>query len=197
MILEYPALHQITQRSMDTRHGIPGASWDTPALHGKPAVPSNTPAAVRTIFNDFLKGVEAMLVGDIMTARVVTVEMDDKLEIVKQIFDSLSFHHLLVVDQRKKLSGVISDRDLLRALSPYVGGPAETARDLATLSKRVHQIMSRNPHTLPPHASLAEAGRVLIEFRISCIPIVDDDCKPVGIVSWRDVLRSLLEELKA
>ncbi len=118
-----------------------------------------------------------MVMGDIMTARVVTVEMDDRLEVVKEIFDTMRFHHLLVVDEHKKLSGVVSDRDLLRALSPYVGSAAETERDLATLNKRGHQI--------------AEAVSLLLTHRISCIPIVDDEFKPIGIVSWRDLLKSL------
>jgi hypothetical protein len=34
-------------------------------------------------------------VRSIMTARVVTVEMDDRLDVVKQAFDTLKFHHLL------------------------------------------------------------------------------------------------------
>src|SRR5271169_3999934 len=93
----------------------------------------------------------------IMTARVVSVEIDDPLEVVKQIFDSVKFHHLLVVDAGKKLCGVISDRDLLRALSPYVGTVSENARDLATLKKRVHQIMTRKPITLPPEAAVSDA----------------------------------------
>src|SRR5580692_10685646 len=132
-----------------------------------------------------------MSVRSIMTARVVTVEMDDRLDVVKQIFDTLKFHHLLVVDDRKKLSGVVSDRDLLKALSPYVGSAAETARDIATLNKRVHQIMSRNPLTLHPEAQVAEAVQLLLNQRISCIPIVDREFKPVGILSWRDILKSL------
>lgn len=132
-----------------------------------------------------------MDLGSIMTARVVTVEMDDRLEIVKEIFDTMNFHHLLVVDEHKRLSGVVSDRDLLRALSPYVGSAAETARDLATLNKRVHQIMTRRPVTLRPQATVAEAISLLLAHRISCIPIVDEESKPVGIVSWRDLLRTL------
>ena len=132
-----------------------------------------------------------MSVRSIMTARVVTVEMDDRLDVVKQIFDTLKFHHLLVVDDRKKLSGVVSDRDLLKALSPYVGSAAETARDIATLNKRVHQIMSRNPITLHPEAQVADAVQLLLNQRISCIPIVDREFKPVGILSWRDILKSL------
>jgi acetoin utilization protein AcuB len=132
-----------------------------------------------------------MTLGKIMTARIVTVEMDDRLEVVKEIFDTMKFHHLLVVDEHKKLSGVLSDRDLLRALSPYVGSAAETARDLATLNKRVHQIMTRRPITLLQESGIPEAVELLLKNRISCIPIVDDEFKPVGIVSWRDLLRTL------
>jgi acetoin utilization protein AcuB len=134
---------------------------------------------------------EPMVMGDIMTALVVTVDMDDRLERVKEIFDARGFHHLLVTDENETLSGIVSDRDLLRALSPYVGSAAETTRDLATLNKRVHQIMTRRPLTLRPQSAIAEAVKLLLTQRISCIPIVDDDFKPVGIVSWRDLLKSL------
>jgi acetoin utilization protein AcuB len=133
-----------------------------------------------------------MDVGGIMTARVVSVEMDDRLDVVKKIFDELKFHHLLVVDERGVLKGVVSDRDLLKALSPYVGSAAENARDLATLNKRVHQIMSRNLITLRPQAPILEAVKLFLEQRISCIPIVNAALKPVGILSWRDVLKTLL-----
>jgi len=68
---------------------------------------------------------------------------------------------------------------------------AETARDLATLNKRVHQIMSRNPVTLRPDSSVSEAARLILEHGISCIPVVNGAGKPVGIVSWRDLLKSL------
>ena len=132
-----------------------------------------------------------MILGEIMTTRIVTVEMDDRLQVVKEIFDSMGFHHLLVVDQQKKLSGIVSDRDLLKALSPYVGTTTESARDLATLNKRVHQIMTRHPHTLQPAASTAEAVTLLLQHRISCVPIVDPELRPVGIVSWRDLLKSM------
>jgi acetoin utilization protein AcuB len=127
---------------------------------------------------------------EIMTTRLVTVEPDDQLESIKQIFDSVKFHHLLVVDSARKLVGVISDRDLLRALSPYVGTPSENARDLATLKKRAHQIMSRQPITLTPDAKLTDAVNLFLNHRVSCIPVVDQAFKPVGIVSWRDLLRA-------
>jgi len=131
-----------------------------------------------------------MKVQDIMSKRVVTVRLDDRLHVVKKIFDSTHFHHLLAIEDDGTLYGVVSDRDLLRALSPFIGSTAETVRDAATLNKAVHQIMTRKPITLPPEASVADAIKVFLAHPVSCIPIVDAQFVPLGIVSWRDVLKS-------
>ncbi len=131
-----------------------------------------------------------MSVEKIMSKPVVTIEMDDSLRMVKEIFDNTRFHHLLVVESGK-LFGVISDRDLLKALSPNIGTAAETNRDAASLNKRVHQIMTRKPITLGQNAGIFDAIEIFNNHNISCIPVVDDGRKPVGIISWRDILKAL------
>ena len=131
-----------------------------------------------------------MSVTNIMTPSVVTVEMDDPLGIVKEIFDNAHFHHLLVVE-KGKLTGVISDRDLLKAISPNIGTAAETNRDTATLNKRAHQIMTRKPVTLTLDAGIQDAISLFNNHDISCIPVVDTTNAPVGIISWRDILRAI------
>lgn len=131
-----------------------------------------------------------MKVKDIMSTRLVTVELDDRLHVVKKIFDSTRFHHVLAIDEDGTLYGVVSDRDLLRALSPFIGSTVETARDAATLDKPVHRIMTRKPITLPAAATVADAIEIFLAHPVSCIPIVDAHFKPVGIVSWRDVLKA-------
>lgn len=132
-----------------------------------------------------------MKIKDIMTKSVVIVEMDDKLILVKEIFDNSKFHHLLVVDNGK-LFGVVSDRDLLKAISPNIDTMVVTHRDLATLNKRVHQIMTRKPITLKANNSISDAAALFNTHQISCIPIVDDEFRPVGIVSWRDLIKTML-----
>jgi acetoin utilization protein AcuB len=72
-----------------------------------------------------------------------------------------------------------------------VGTLAEQARDLATLKKRVHQIMTRAPITLTAEARVEDAIQLFLVHRVSCIPIVDEGFRAVGIVTWRDVLKSL------
>jgi acetoin utilization protein AcuB len=131
-----------------------------------------------------------MSVKHIMSRSVVTVAMDDPLSRIKEAFDRHGFHHLLVVDAGQ-LVGVISDRDLLKSLSPHLGTAAETTRDLATLNKRAHRIMSRQLITLREDASIHEAIEKLSGGKISCLPVVDAANHPVGIVSWRDVVKAI------
>jgi acetoin utilization protein AcuB len=129
-------------------------------------------------------------VAQLMTRDIVTVSMDDSLRKVRELFERHGFHHLLVTDDRR-LIGVISDRDLLRTISPFVGHEfCERAQDTATLNKRVHQIMTRKLVTAGPKTSLAEAIRLILDHRISCLPVVDGLGRPIGIVTWRDVLRA-------
>ena len=129
-----------------------------------------------------------MSVAKIMSKSPVMVEMDNSLKVVKDIFNRTRFHHLLVVDSGR-LTGVISDRDLLKVLSPAVGTPAETSRDAAALNKKAHQIMTREPISISPDVSILDAIDIFNTHAISCIPVVVDDGRPVGIVSWRDILR--------
>ncbi len=131
-----------------------------------------------------------MGVDEIMSKRIVTVEMDDSLKVIKEIFDNSKFHHLLVVES-EELLGVISDRDLLKAISPNIETAAETTRDIETLKKRAHQIMTRNPITLGVNAEIDQAIEIFNNHIISCIPIIDDEQKLVGIITWRDILKTL------
>lgn len=134
----------------------------------------------------------AQVIGRIMTTRVVTIDMDDSLEVVRDIFKKVRFHHLLVVDNQK-LVGIISDRDMLKAVSPFVGTMSETTRDRATLNKRAHQIMSHHPVTLRPSCSSQEAAQLMLARGVSCLPVTTKDGEVLGIVTWKDVLRTILD----
>lgn len=131
-----------------------------------------------------------MKISQIMKSPVVSVELDDPLKLVKEIFDGSGFRHLLVCEFGQ-LVGVISERDLLRAISPHVNTHVYTTRDLATLNQRVHQIVKRQPHHLPVHASVGDAVRLFNGNRIGCIPVVDEARRPVGLVTRSDILRAL------
>jgi len=125
--------------------------------------------------------------ADVMTPDPVTVQMDVTLELVRARMERGGFHHVLVVDG-DELVGVLSERDLLRALSPNLQTPSETVRDLATLAKRAHQAMVHHPIVATPETRLGELVDALRIRPIGAIPIVDAKLKPIGIVTWRDLL---------
>jgi acetoin utilization protein AcuB len=129
-------------------------------------------------------------IAHIMTTRVVKVGMDETLGHVKNIFRKCQFHHLLVVEQGK-LVGIISDRDVLKAVSPYVGTLSETTRDLATLSKRVHQIMSHHLITARVTTTFQEAAELMIKEGVSCLPVISADGTLLGLITWKDLLKAL------
>ncbi|MCM2678194.1 CBS domain-containing protein [Echinimonas agarilytica] len=131
-----------------------------------------------------------MSLESLMNTRVVSVTMDDTLEHVKEIFENVRFHHVLVIED-DTLCGIVSDRDLFKALSPHIGLVSETPHDRATLSKKVHQIMTRHVITLTPNDSVHDAISLFNRHMISCIPVVNAQRIPVGVVSWRDIFKAL------
>jgi acetoin utilization protein AcuB len=127
-------------------------------------------------------------VGDIMSRPVTTVGMDDSLNTIQRIFDETVFHHLVVVQDRKPI-GVISDRDLLRHLSPFIGNDLlERPQDINTLRKRAHQVMHRDLVTVHIDAALHTAAALLLDRMVGCLPVVGDQGLLRGILTWRDLL---------
>lgn len=129
-------------------------------------------------------------IADIMTTRIVTIDMDDRLTIAKEIFDNAPFHHLLVTEENE-LKGMLSERDLLRAISPNVDANP-TTKELETLQKRVHQVMTRDPLTVAPHISVIQASQLILEQQIGSLPVLDNG-ELVGIVTWKDLLAAMIE----
>ena len=100
----------------------------------------------------------------------------------------------MVVD-KCRVVGVISDRDLLRNVSPFVGKPSERTMDAASVHRKAHQIMTRKLVWASPQTKVADAALVMYNNRISCLPVLDENGACVGIVTTRDFLRWSLEYL--
>ncbi|MGL4507939.1 MAG: CBS domain-containing protein, partial [Aeromonas sobria] len=112
------------------------------------------------------------------------------LNVIKGIFEQAHFRHLLVLEE-DKLVGVISDRDLFRAISPYLDSEAEMSRDTETLNRRAHQVMSRQLITISPHLTVRDGVKLMLEKGVSCLPVLENG-ELVGIISWKDFLKVAL-----
>jgi len=138
-----------------------------------------------------------MNVDSIVTRKVFTVNMDDSVGTVRQLLEAVAFHHLLVMN-RDKLVGILSDRDVLRAVSPFSGTEIAQFRDDALLNKRVHQIMTRNPVTVTLETPVVVATQVMLGEGFSCLPVVNGNGALEGLITFRDLLRHFVaDELAA
>jgi CBS domain-containing protein len=142
-------------------------------------------------------------VKKMMTEKVVCLSAGDNLAVAIDAMKNGEFRHVPVVDNKSKLVGVLSDRDVLRYL-PFVCGqrlPGTGAfrsslfhvdiRD-QSLSLPIRSIMTRNVTHIQPDCVFYDAVKMLHELKISCLPVVDKDKKLLGIITVTDVMRALL-----
>lgn len=132
--------------------------------------------------------VETSTVAEWMTAHPTTVDMDTSLGAIRHLMTEHGFHHVLVTEAGRVV-GVISDRDVLRSLSPRADKERlATASDLATLNKRAHQIMSRTLISVRPSSSMPEAAALMLQHHINCLPVIDGT-RCHGMLTAADLLR--------
>jgi CBS domain-containing protein len=97
-------------------------------------------------------------------------------------------HHLLVMD-RQRLVGVVTDRDFRR---PEPGTEAWTLGAYYLLEGEllVGQLMTRELVTIEEDAPTAEAARTMLDKHIGCLPVMrHHEC--VGIVTTTDLMKAL------
>ncbi len=132
---------------------------------------------------------KALRIAQVMKANPICVGMDTRLQEVRNLLEMHGFHHLPVLDG-EELVGIISDRDILRLLSPFLDTAAEMTRDVELLNKAAHQVMTRQPICVSLDDSLNKVVEWMTSASISCMPVLDGG-RLVGIITWRDLVALL------
>ncbi|MFT5084676.1 MAG: acetoin utilization protein AcuB [Lentisphaeria bacterium] len=115
-----------------------------------------------------------MAVCDIMSTKLITVGKNETVAAMNKLFHQHPIHHLLVVDDGNLL-GLVSDRDMLRTLSPFANTKVASKKDKFTLTRKAHQIMASKLVTIAPSAHIQDAARMLVEHNISLLPVVQEE----------------------
>jgi CBS domain-containing protein len=129
---------------------------------------------------------------------LVTADPEQRIERVLGRMVSARVRHLPVAD-RKRLVGIISDRDLRRKLGITVAVPDGQIPELRPEFQEttVGQIMTPDPQTARPGDRLGEAVQRMVTERLGALPVVRDDGNLVGLLTATDIIRaarSLLSE---
>lgn len=123
-----------------------------------------------------------MTVAQVMTQRVIALGPGDGLLHARETMDEAGVRHMPVVDAQGRLVGIVSDRDVHRAID--LMRTAEGRRGQGSIG----DVMHRDVRTVRPGDSAAEAAALMIERKIGALPVVDEDERLVGIVTETDFL---------
>ena len=131
-----------------------------------------------------------MQLSQLMSTKLINVRPDDSLEYAVKQLRRRGVRHLLVMDG-SKLVGILSDRDIKKAMAPAkakqrlqaVGGLYFLVEPI-----QVEEIMTRDPVFARPGTSAQEAALLMLRQRFGALPIVDRQ-KVVGIITETDLLR--------
>jgi CBS domain-containing protein/gamma-glutamyl:cysteine ligase YbdK (ATP-grasp superfamily) len=121
------------------------------------------------------------LVSQFMSTDLFTVRPDDLIDLVACVMDWRHVRHVPVEDDKGRLLGLVSHRELLRLMAR--GGAKNGAAPIT-----VKEIMKPRPFTITPQSSTLEAIELMRRHNIGCLPVVNDD-KLVGIVTAYDFLK--------
>ncbi|MEM1321338.1 MAG: CBS domain-containing protein [Bacteroidota bacterium] len=124
---------------------------------------------------------QTLTVEQLMSTDVLSVNENDSLELVEHILDWKKIHHLPIETTNGDLVGLITDGMIER---------------LKTSTEQCHyakDVMLKQLYTIDPQASIEQAQQIMIEYRLSGLPVVYQN-KLVGIITQRDLDR--VEEVR-
>lgn len=137
-----------------------------------------------------------MLVKDRMTANPLTILPDMPVAEALSFMRQNNVRRFPVVNKKGKLTGIISEKDLLYA-SPSPATSLSVYEVGYLLSKlKVEEIMTKKVTTVPPDAPLEEAARIMVDNHIGGLPVMDGS-KLVGIITETDIFKTFLEMMGA
>ena len=135
-------------------------------------------------------------ISSIMTTKLVTVNPEDKLEVVKKLFDTHKIHHLPVV-RYKEIVGLISKTDLLYFLRGLSNNNyEEVLNEVRMRNYKAEDIMTKGLAKVASTDRIEVALYVFKENLFHAIPVVDDG-ELVGIITTYDIIKELAKRRSA
>jgi CBS domain-containing protein len=123
---------------------------------------------------------------DCMTHRVITFTPEQPVHEVVKVLLAKGISGAPVVDATRKLVGMISELDCIRAIA----ADAYEERYGVLMDRMVRDEMSRDPITIEPNADIYKMAQLFETHGVRRLPVVEDGALS-GQVSRRDVLREI------
>jgi acetoin utilization protein AcuB len=130
-------------------------------------------------------------VRDIMTHEPVSIDPDLRINVALEMMSNAGVRRLPVLSSTGRVIGLISKNDALIALPHEHGGLANSVAEIP----RIREVMSDYVYTIGPDDSIAKAASMMANHGISCLPVLDETKKLVGIVTESDIFKFVASQM--
>ena len=131
-------------------------------------------------------------VADLMTPDPVAVAPEADLREASDLMDSRQVRHLPVVDKAGHVTGLLSQRDLVRRAMASTEDLLLTVQEDILRSVRVRDVMTAEVECVEPDSDAAIAGQIMLDNKYGCLPVTEDE-RLIGILTEADFVRHLVE----
>jgi acetoin utilization protein AcuB len=135
-----------------------------------------------------------MYIGRIMHTDLVTVSPETTLVDARDILEKKDIDHLLVVNAKGKLVGILSDRDLKQNWASPATSLSTHELNYLLQKVLVKMIMIKTVVTVPVDTTIERAAYIMQQHNISALPVMEND-NLVGIITSTDVMGVLLDAI--
>lgn len=122
-------------------------------------------------------------VEDLMSTAVVAVKETAPIGLAMVEMEVAGIRHLPVIDENHRVVGILSNRDVMQALSAAEATPKDAKRSVI-----VADIMSRKLRVARPRMPAHEAARMMLEHKIGALPVVDGGGRLLAVLTETDFL---------
>lgn len=146
-----------------------------------------------------------MTVSDIMTTETIVVKEDTTLKEAAGLLAKFHIHGMPVVDEDKKVVGIITESDFFMKDSSNIylptfldfisreqdrGSKLSSSKDIEIISK-VKDVMTADCTTVKPELPLKELINLIKEKNFKTLPVTDNEGTLVGVVTVFDIIKLL------
>jgi acetoin utilization protein AcuB len=137
-----------------------------------------------------------MLVKHRMTSDPICGHPDMSVTEAQEVMKVNGFRHLPILDESKKLVGLITFRSLLTALPSDISNFSRFEISYTLAKIKVRTVMVKDLITINPETPIEIAARIMADERIGCLPVLEEE-KLIGIITDNDLFNIMVSLLGA
>ena len=137
-----------------------------------------------------------MQVREIMTSPAACVDEATSVPEAQALMKERNIRRLVVIEDGK-LAGIVTLGDIRGALPSEVSNLNRVELDYLMQQVKVGRIVQRDVITVKPEASIADAARLMVRYKIGGLPVVNDAHQVLGVITESDIFNQVVKLLDA